>query len=743
MRWQVMLPRIATVLGLVCLATFEWGEAESLQTLAGACALWGPFAAVLFMWLGPAMPDRGERLALALAGSYAAAALSFFALSVFNGGWLFPWMQIAAVASLVTIAPWRRRVIAGFQGWRDWKCDWWLAALIVATLLISGRYRVAFDFSPTDGTRHFRLYHDQTYHTALAYELQRHVPPLQQATRAGTPDRAYHLFPHISTMLLDRYAGRGDLLRTQTTWSFVVATVLICLCLHYLVRIMAGSDGAGYVAVALLFILSIPFPPLIENPLGYFYFSIYPHATSLLEPVVMTTPQMYSGLVVFFGLMLGLAVCNRDSAPGAAPSGGGSSLEVSPSPEFWRIFALLGVMTGALLRFRAHIFLPFAPLFGLAGIWLAWRVRDWRPIAGVGLAVFISLALLFEMRQPIYQAGTAQFSLGYNNLTWPSTEDRPNPAFQWWWLSWPGAQAIFQFVSRMLPPAAAMWAWHVICTLGFVLFQVVGLPLAAAATIWFARPSSWKTWPLVTAVTLGLVGGSMLGAMVLNFQRDSYMLAGQMLLHICWYLFPMLPAVLWMACKAVSKRTAWESQQLANAGVGVLAVALLYQAVRGPSSLERVCDNMGFTLTANEWNALRFLREQTPAESVVVMPLRPQPGLAPESPEAQQRLLSEIQNFAICGGLAGRAPYIEYAHSPEEFARVRDVVGLWQSQDEAEFAVRLSQTKATHLLEYPGYSPRSFAVGVPSCLEAAWESGGGTGRVRVWKIKRAAPDEER
>jgi hypothetical protein len=740
MQWQLILPRAATLLGIVCLASFEWGEAEALQVAAGAIALWGPFAALLYIWLQPAVPDRGERLTLSLTGSYAATALIYFALAVLQAGWLFPWAQIAAIASLATIASWRKRLIATFENWRDWKVDWWLAALIVATLLISVRYRVAFEFSPTDGTRHFRLYHDQTYHTALAYELQRHVPPLQQPTQAGKPDRAYHLFPHISTMLLARYAGQRDLLHTQTTWSFVVMTVLICLCLHHLVRSIARANGAGYLAVALLFILSVPLPPLIENPLGYFYFSLYPHATSLLEPVVMTTPQMYSGLVVFFGIMLGLAICDR--ALMQSPSGGAPDTRLADAPhtELWRIMILIGAMTGALLRFRAHIFLPFAPLFGLAGIWLAWRFRDWRLIAGAGIATVISLALLFEMRQPVYQAGTAQFSLGYNSLTWPGTEEQPNPAFQWWWLYWPGAQTIFRFISGALPKAAAMWAWHTSCISGFVLFQVVGIPLAAAVAIYFLKPSSWKSQRLLAALILSIVGCSILGAMVLNFKGESYSLAGQMLLHTCWYLFPILPAMLWMAYEHTSIRQSWNKQRVTNVAVGVLAVAILYQSVRGPSSLERLCRNMGFVLTANEWDAMRFLRDSTPNAAVVLMPLRPQPGLAPDGQEAQQRLRAEVQNFAICGSIGGRATYIEYAHAPQDVERVRDVVDLWQTPDQKDFSKQVRDTKATHLVEYPGYSPKCFEGGIPPCLELAWESTAGTSRVRIWKITKADGD---
>lgn len=743
MQWQLILPKAVTLLGIVCLATFEWGEAETLQMAAGAFALWGPFAAILYIWLQPAVPDRGERLALSLTGSYAAAALLYFALSVFRAGWLFPWVQIAAIASLATIRSWRKQLIARFENWRDWKCDWWLAALVVATLLVSVRYRVAFDFAPADGTRHFRLYHDQTYHTALAYELQRHVPPLQQPTQAGIPDRAYHLFPHVSTLLLAQYAGQKDLLHVQTTWSFVVMTVLICLCLYHLVRNVAASNSAGYFAVALLFILSIPFPPLITNPLGYFYFSLYPHATSLLEPVVMTTPQMYSGLVVFFGIMLGLAICDRSLAQATDRRTTSQPNAVCPPNEIWRTLALLGVMTGALLRFRAHIFLPFAPYFGLAGIWLAWRGRDWRLIAGVGLAVIISVALLFEMRQPIYQAGTAQFTLGYNNLTWPGTGAQPNPAFQWWWLYWPGAKSCFQFICGMFSQGTAMWTWHLACIFGFVLFQVVGLPLAVAAIFYFVKPSSWGRSPLLNFLIAWMVLFSILGAMVLNFKGESYSLAGQMLLNICWYLFPLLPLTVWTAHQFVSRRINLNHGHLANVAIGALAVAMAYQSLRAPSSLESLCHNMGFTLTVDEWEALRFLRDNTPDEAVILMPLRPQPGIDPNSQEAQQRLLSEVQNFAICGSIGGRATYIEYAHAPQDIARVRDVVDLWEASVQEDFATKLRLTRATHLVEYSNYSPKCFRTGIPPVLELAWKSGGTTPPIRLWKIKQPESDETR
>ena len=743
MRQPLAILAAMTAAGLIHLASTEWGVGETARMLLGAVCLWGPFAALIFMTLDATAPNRGERLALSLTGSYAATALAFFGFSALGAGSLFPVSQCVAVAALICYAPWRVRLVEQVRQWRRCRFDWVLAVLIVATLLVSVRYRTAFDFSPANGMRHYRLYHDQTYHVALEYELQRHTPPLQQASQAGRPERAYHVFPHVSTMLLARYGGHDDMLRVQTTWSFVVMTVMICLALHYLVRSLAGATSAGHLAVALLFIFAIPFPPLITNPLGYFYCSIYPHTTSLLEPVVMTTPQMYSGMVVYFGIILGMAVVDRMLRQPASATGSGSQFSTASRGEIWRLLILLGIMTGAMLRFRAQTFLPLAPVFALLSLVVAWRTRDWRSLLGVAVAVVVAAALLLEMRQSTYRPGTAGLQIGFNALTWPGTPDKHNPVFQWWWLFWPAAQQVFRGVTQALPPVSAMWTWHVACILGFVLFQVVGLPLAVAATAYAMSRDARNSGLLFTLTTAGMVVGSLLGAMILKSGvDDSYSLAGQMLLHICWYAFPMLPLALWMAGTRIAHRTSWTREQWSYAAVVVVLLALPYQVLRGPSSLETLCWNMGFTLSPDEWSALQFLRENTPAESVVLMPLRPQPGLRADDPEAQQRLWNELQNFAICGSLSGRATFIEYVHSPNETEaaserdRVRQILELWHTSEHADFAERLARMPVTHLVEYMGSSPECFRDGPPPCLEHLWGSAVEAGRVRIWRIRR-------
>src|SRR2546430_8949453 len=52
-----------------------------------------------------------------------------------------------------------------------------------------------------------------------------------------------------------------------------------------------------------------PLPATVSEFLPVYpvcYFTVFPHLSSGLDPVVLATPQMYSGLVVLYAGMLGL-----------------------------------------------------------------------------------------------------------------------------------------------------------------------------------------------------------------------------------------------------------------------------------------------------------------------------------------------------------------------------------------------------------------------------------------------------
>ena len=87
----------------------------------------------------------------------------------------------------------------------------------------------------------------------------------------------------------------------------------------------------------------MPLPPLTGTTEPYFYFNLWPHASSNLEPMLFTSPQSYSGLLVWFGTLLGITeICRRASVGGQGRP----------------VLLITSLMIASLLRFRVQIFLP-------------------------------------------------------------------------------------------------------------------------------------------------------------------------------------------------------------------------------------------------------------------------------------------------------------------------------------------------------------------------------------------------
>ena len=93
------------------------------------------------------------------------------------------------------------------------------------------------------------------------------------------------------------------MLRALMHYEFTLVDVLVCLSCFLIARGLTGSRWAGYLAVAALYVLAIPLPPLVENNLGCFYFTWHPHATSNLEGAIISSPQTYCALPVIFGVL--------------------------------------------------------------------------------------------------------------------------------------------------------------------------------------------------------------------------------------------------------------------------------------------------------------------------------------------------------------------------------------------------------------------------------------------------------
>ena len=140
---------------------------------------------------------------------------------------------------------------------------------------------------------------------------------------------------------------------------------------------------------------------MAPTQLGYHYFNLFPLATSVFGPTVLTSPQMYSGLVPMFGVLLGVVyIC----------------CALRNGRDFGRIAIVCAAMVAALSRFRVQIFLPLAPGFMLLLAYLWWRSRG-RDRRGLVIAALVTVALsallYLETRRSAYLPQTASLQVGF------------------------------------------------------------------------------------------------------------------------------------------------------------------------------------------------------------------------------------------------------------------------------------------------------------------------------------------
>src|SRR5207244_12072363 len=125
---------------------------------------------------------------------------------------------------------------------------------------------------------------------------------------------------------------------------------------YCIVKILTRSRWGGYIGVAVLYIFAVPLSPVLSQGESFFYFTYYTYPSSGLEPVVITSPQMYSGLLVLYGIMLGVLLVSISSfQPGQGGKGGSRKL-IADSSKVFTLLVLIGLMVGAMLRFRIQIF---------------------------------------------------------------------------------------------------------------------------------------------------------------------------------------------------------------------------------------------------------------------------------------------------------------------------------------------------------------------------------------------------
>ena len=541
---------IASCLTVYYCAELHLGALELLRFIGGALALWIPLGGWLYVLLRNEVPDRIIRIAFSAGSSYALTTLFYFGAATLHCSWLFYFAQIAAVAGLIFYAIKNKAIVTkDLRSFRHF--DWVLAALVAASMVANIPAQSAWRRDAQTGGMIFDGAPDQLYHVGLAYELSRHIPPRQAMIRGGSPERAYHNFEHLTTMLIDRYTGQSDMLRTQLVYHYAVIQVLMCLLLYGIGKTLAASRIAGYCTLALMYVVVPPAPNLWPAAVSEYlpvypvcYFTVFPHLSSGLDPVALLAPQMYSGLVVLYAGMLGLLLfLERDKLGFRAP-----------------LLILAAALTlAAMTRFRIHIALAVLPAFLLITLHL-WRKKHQSVflLAGFGAAVVAGL-LYLETRTPVYfQSSGVHFGL---NALLPF---------------WPFASVVHDWITRAISqPDATNWAWQATNFLMFSLLNVIGIPLLAATAVYLTSKRSWRVFGQFNFLIFSAVATSIGLGLVLNADYDSASIGMVILLHTRWYLFPFAGVALWRLGRSLQKRFAWPAAAWISLASAALVAGLL------------------------------------------------------------------------------------------------------------------------------------------------------------------------
>lgn len=694
---------------LYYLFSMQWTPYEFVRTLVGLAALWLPIGSVVYLLLSRKETISSlNRLVFSLIASYSLTTLFFFGFSVIQLTPLFYLGQILLTLGVVVFLVRRTQpfdlkklVDPAKLKARVAQVDLILAGLIVLSLLAAIRYQEPYKIDPQTGDRTFVLMGDQTYFTSLAYELDRNVPPVQQPVKAGVAERAYHLFPHLTDMLIARYTGQGDFMRSHTAYHYTIIAILLCLATFCIVKTLTRSRWGGYFGVALIYLLVVPFPPLKPNDFGFFFFTIYPQLTTNLEPVIVLSPQFYSGLVVLYGVLLGVLMI--------------SSLVHRREKTTWLII-IIGLMVASLMRFRIQMFIPLFPGFLLLVMLGFWRTRQ-KVYMLAGLISLIAGVLLYrEMQSPVYLENTVQLRIGYNYLTSPTYD---------WINGWPFSGRIHGWLGSLITdPEILKWVWQALSMPAFVAFNIIGLPLLAATIFFTSLKSSRREWLFYTGLSIWLVVMSTIGAMLISVNYDNYSVGGQMLLVGGWYLFPLMGTALWYVYLFLKKRYNWSRLFWGiSASLAILA-CLASQQVMRPTIFDLIVRNDSLKIEANDWLALNYLHDSTPKEAVII----------------SNKHLDPL--YSIYGGLAGRAAYYEYTinilddypsgqTAPEN--RKDRIGALWSATDSGQFCQLLQPTGATYLVEYAN---QPLKVSNAPCLKQTWVSPVTPEKVTIWQIIR-------
>ena len=680
-----------------------WQADDVIAGFRLAGILWFPPAFLIYRWIRCSCVDSIEALTLAAAGSFSVmtAVNSFFnTLAVWwpPAGLLWPATIAGCVCSAAAIA-----VRSALRVWNNAgtssdqrQLPWLLIFLIIGSLAVTARYERAWSTEEDGKSLRFVLNGDQTYFAAVAHELQRSNPPEQHPTRAGVPERAYHHFPHLTLAIAGVVSGQSDLLRLSLVVIYPMLVAMQVLLAYCIARCLGGAN-AGALAGGIIFIAAVPMEPWISTQ-PFFYFTLFPHATSTIEPTLLTSPQALYGLIPGMAAILGLLISLRETTDAASAT---------------RVSALTIVLVALTIKFRVHCFLVLAPtVFGFL-VLNAWCRRRWLLLAPLGLGAIVIGLQLAEMRLPSYLSQSQSVSLGFNDILQVSS----------FYSEWPGSLIFKDIVLNVFGPSLSgeiVWSFGCLCC--FCILNMIGLPmvLAAAATIrtCFMTPGMKHCGFIPLVIFCGTVSSSLL----VRSGYDSYSVGGQIPFHLGWYLFPWSAAGLSIALSWLSNRLEIIHRWRLSLGVVIACSFVVWQIVRGPGPIERKNFSESLVVSPDDIAALAFVRTRTPKDAVVLTAL-----LQP--------------NYALWSGIGGRRTYLDYIPAGKALDpalppngqvdfRIRVIQRLQATTREDEFAAILRETQVTHIIEMVA---RPLQIHPLSMLRQCWDSPRGS--IRIWEVR--------
>ena len=709
---------IPVVVALISIAYYlistQWQVLEILSFIAGIIALWVPLGALFYIKCKKEIEDQVICFTFSFIASYCTTTLIYFLLAVLHIENLFYFIQFGILIWLITKVIHKqlsRKVKFDFIDLAN-KVDWILIALLTITLVVLVPYQIGWKYSPADNDYILNVFSDQTYFTSQAYELMRHVPPLQESVRAGIPERAYHMFPHLTTMLISKYTHQNDMLRVNLVYHCSIISIGICLSLYSIVKILTKNKIAAHVAMTTMYIAAIEFPPIIQDKTNsglYFYFTLFPHYSSGIGPSLILSPQTHSGILIVYGFILGVLLI---------------SLRCYRRLNVENLLIITAIVLGATIRFRALEFLPMLPSFILIALY-GWRKTNQKIyLFSILISLFISSLLYFEMKSPVYLQGTTNITIGFNGLT-----DNLNNLIN----SWPLSVTCHKIFTHLFGSTDLRnHLWQIFSTVAFVGLNIIGIPVIVCSYIFFSTTKARKEYILFSVFLILLTIFSIVGGIFLKLSYENWSLGGEMILLPGLYLFVLLIPGLFQVYLRIKATLFWSKTKQLSILLTFLTIFFIINILQSNShtlhNLLVLAPDRVVRIGSNEKSILDYIRINIPLDSVIL-----------------SNKYYPKYNFVI-SGISGRTAYLEGAEATTLDSpmfkqynlgkRVEIINDLWLERNPPKFCELLKEANpTTHLIEY---SNQPLLVSNPYCLkltkEIAFNPMPSNETVKLWEI---------